>query len=68
EATSSGGRPLSLKETEKQEIIAALKRNGWIQYKAASELRLTPRQMGYRIHKFALEAMIAQKRALLRRG
>lgn len=67
EATSSGGRPLSLKETEKQEIIAALKRNGWIQYKAASELRLTPRQMGYRVHKFALEAMIAQERALLRR-
>lgn len=62
-----GGRPQSLKETEKQEVIAALKRNSWIQYKAAAELRLTPRQMGYRVHKFELEAMIARERALLRR-
>ena len=62
------GRPQSLKETEKQEIIAALKRTGWIQYKAAAELRLTPRQMGYRVHKFELEAMIARERALLRKN
>ena len=61
------GRPQSLKETEKQEVIAALERNGWIQYKAARELHLTPRQMGYRVQKFGLEGMIARERALLRK-
>jgi len=53
----------SLKEMEKGEVIAALRRNGWIQYKAARALGLTSRQMGYRVRKFGLEGLIAQERA-----
>ncbi len=63
-APSYGNRSLS--DVERQEIVAALERNGWIQYKAAKDLGLTPRQMGYRVHKFALEPLIAQGRANLR--
>ncbi|WP_147820745.1 sigma 54-interacting transcriptional regulator [Salidesulfovibrio onnuriiensis] len=61
---SLGNRSLS--DVERQEIVAALERNGWIQYKAARDLGLTPRQMGYRVHKFSLEPLIAQGRASLR--
>ncbi|HFC46314.1 MAG TPA: hypothetical protein ENJ63_00355, partial [Dissulfuribacter thermophilus] len=32
--------------------ISALSRNGWIQAKAAKELGLTQRQIGYRIKKY----------------
>jgi Nif-specific regulatory protein len=51
-----------LQETERQEVVAALRRNAWIQYKAARELNLTPRQMGYRVRKFNLEELIAKGR------
>ena len=51
---------------EKSEIIAALRRNQWIQLRAAKDLGITPRQMGYRVIKFGLETMIAAERAKLR--
>jgi Nif-specific regulatory protein len=44
----------SLKELERREIEAALRRNGWVQVRAARDLGLTERQMGYRIKKFGL--------------
>lgn len=47
--------PTSLKELERQEIIASLRRHGWVQARAARELGLTQRQIGYRIKKFKLE-------------
>lgn len=47
--------PSSLQDMERQEIEAALRRNGWVQARAARELGLTQRQMGYRIKKFNLE-------------
>lgn len=50
-------RPLaggSLRDMERQEIEAALRRNGWVQARAARELGLTQRQIGYRIKKFHL--------------
>jgi Nif-specific regulatory protein len=56
-----------LRETERKEVVAALKRNAWIQYKAARELNLTPRQMGYRVRKFHLEELIAKGRIENRR-
>ena len=56
-----------LRETERKEVVAALKRNAWIQYKAARELNLTPRQMGYRVRKFNLEELIAKGRVESRR-
>jgi Nif-specific regulatory protein len=39
---------------ERREIEAALRRNGWVQVRAARELGLSERQMGYRIKKFGL--------------
>ncbi len=47
--------PGSLKDLERQQIEAALRRNGWVQARAARELGLTQRQIGYRIRKFGLE-------------
>ncbi|MGE4263628.1 MAG: sigma 54-interacting transcriptional regulator [Desulfovibrio sp.] len=43
-----------LKALERSEVLAALKRNGWVQYKAAEDLGITPRQIGYRIKKYGL--------------
>lgn len=44
----------SLQDIEKNEIEAALRRNGWVQVRAAKELGLTERQIGYRIKKYGL--------------
>ena len=44
----------SLEEIERREIEASLKRNGWVQVRAARELGLTQRQIGYRIKKYGL--------------
>ena len=48
------GSGKSLSEIEKEEVKAALVRNGWVQVRAARELGLTQRQMGYRIKKYGL--------------
>ena len=44
----------ALLDLERQEIVASLRRNGWVQARAARELGLTQRQIGYRIKKFNL--------------
>jgi len=44
----------SLHDIERAEIEAALRRNGWVQVRAARELGLTERQIGYRIKKYGL--------------
>jgi Nif-specific regulatory protein len=44
----------SLQDIERQEVEAALRRNGWVQIRAARELGLTERQIGYRIRKYGL--------------
>ncbi|HIJ91624.1 MAG: nif-specific transcriptional activator NifA [Desulfobulbaceae bacterium] len=44
----------SLKDMEKEEVVAALQRHGWVQARAARELGLTQRQMGYRIKKHGI--------------
>jgi len=44
----------SLYDIERAEVEAALKRHGWVQVRAARDLGLTPRQMGYRIRKYKL--------------
>ena len=44
----------SLEAIERREIEASLKRNGWVQIRAARELGLTQRQIGYRIKKYGL--------------
>ncbi len=45
----------TLKELERREIISALARNGWIQARAARELGLTQRQIGYKIKKYNIK-------------
>ncbi len=52
----------SLTEMEKRGVVAALERNNWIQSRAARELGITLRQMGYRVKKFGLENYFKQKK------
>ncbi|MBU0728291.1 MAG: hypothetical protein KKA70_00975 [Proteobacteria bacterium] len=40
---------------ERREVEAALIRHGWVQARAARELGLTQRQIGYKIKKFAID-------------
>jgi Nif-specific regulatory protein len=47
-------QPKELQEVEREQIEAALRRNGWVQVRAAKELGLTQRQIGYRIKKYGL--------------
>ncbi|MBI4666236.1 MAG: sigma 54-interacting transcriptional regulator [Nitrospinae bacterium] len=48
----SGAGPLT---DERERIIAALKKTGWVQAKAARLLKMTPRQIGYRITKLKID-------------
>ena len=41
--------------TEKQKLIAAMEKSGWVQAKAARLLGLTPRQIGYALRKHAID-------------
>lgn len=52
----------SLTEMEKRGVMAALERNNWIQSRAARDLGITLRQMGYRIKKFGLEDYLKRKK------
>ncbi len=47
--------PRSLQELEREQVETTLKRHGWVQARAARELGLTQRQIGYRIKKFNLK-------------
>ncbi len=49
------GPPRSLQELEREQVEVTLKRHGWVQARAARELGLTQRQIGYRIKKFNLK-------------
>jgi len=53
-AAERGKDKLSLEEIECGVVRAALVRNGWVQARAARELGLTQRQIGYRIKKYGL--------------
>lgn len=48
------GEILSI-ENERDRIIAALEKTGWVQAKAARLLKMTPRQIGYGIIKYNIE-------------
>ncbi len=41
--------------TEREQLISAMERSGWVQAKAARLLNLTPRQMGYALKKYNIE-------------
>lgn len=55
-AVENPGRK-SLQDIEKDEVEAALRRHGWVQVRAAKELGLTQRQIGYRIKKYGLSRL-----------
>lgn len=42
-------------ETQRQRLLEALEKSGWVQAKAARLLGITPRQIGYAIMKFGIE-------------
>jgi len=46
----------SVQALERRRIVASLRRHAFVQAKAARELRVTPRQLGYKIRKHDLEA------------
>lgn len=50
----------TLEDIEKKEVLTALERNAWIQSRAAKELGITQRQMGYKVSKFGLREVIAR--------
>ena len=50
-----GTRQKSLKDLEREQVVDALTRHGWVQARAARELGLTQRQIGYRMKKFNLK-------------
>lgn len=55
-------QPLGLlREREKHDVVEALKRNSWVQSRAARELGITLRQMGYRVKKFGLEELVRRR-------
>ncbi len=41
--------------TEKERLLEAMERSGWVQAKAARVLGLTPRQIGYALRKYRIE-------------
>jgi len=41
--------------TEREQLISAMEKSGWVQAKAARLLNLTPRQMGYALKKYNIE-------------
>lgn len=48
--------PANLREIEKTNIINALRQTGWVQAKAARLLGITPRQIGYKMKKYRIDA------------
>jgi Nif-specific regulatory protein len=47
---------------ERETLLKSLARNNWVQQRAAREIGLTLRQMGYRVKKFKLEKIIRENK------
>jgi Nif-specific regulatory protein len=48
----------NVEDIEKENIINALEKTGWIQARAARLLGITPRQIGYKIKKYGIEEKV----------
>ena len=57
-----------LEKMEREMVLEALERNGWVQQEAAKEIGFTSRQMGYRIKKFNLHGIIKEGKRDRRRN
>ena len=53
----------SLRDRERQDVLDALERNNWMQSRAAQELGITMRQMGYRVKKFGLGDVLKRRKS-----
>jgi Nif-specific regulatory protein len=62
----NGATAATLGEIERNEVVQALARHGWVQHKAAAALGITPRQIGYKIRKHGLSEMVARERVRAR--
>ena len=47
--------PAAVADIEKEKIVDALKKTGWVQAKAARLLGITPRQIGYKMKRYSIE-------------
>jgi Nif-specific regulatory protein len=52
---AAGSRTTQENATDRQRLIDAMERSGWVQAKAARILGLTSRQMGYALRKHSVE-------------
>jgi Nif-specific regulatory protein len=60
--TPKNGSGSLLEAMERETVLEALARNDWVQQKAAREIGLTLRQMGYRVKKFNLSNIIRENK------
>jgi Nif-specific regulatory protein len=63
-AVSESKGQSQLEIMEKETLLSSLARNDWIQQKAAREIGLTLRQMGYRVKKYNLGQIIRENKRL----
>jgi Nif-specific regulatory protein len=54
-AAPAGSVPVGSKMADRDQVIAAMEKSGWVQAKAARLLGLTPRQIGYALKKYGIE-------------
>ena len=57
-STKTDSLTANVEDIEKENIINALEKTGWIQARAARLLGITPRQIGYKIKKYGIEEKI----------
>jgi Nif-specific regulatory protein len=57
-----------LEDLERAQLLEALGRNRWVQSRAAKDLGITLRKLGYRLKKYGLEAKVKAERRRLLRG
>ena len=57
-----------LEDMEKAELLDALKRNRWVQSRAAQDLGITLRKLGYRLKKYGLDQKVKKERRTLVSG
>lgn len=62
----SQGNLSRLQALEREEILAALERCGWVLSRAAGDLGLTLRQLSYRVRKYGLEPLVKGKKTACR--
>lgn len=58
----SGASSSRIEIMERETLLESLARNDWVQQKAAREIGLTLRQMGYRVKKFKLDKVIRENK------